>query len=224
MIEIIPAIIPKNVEDLKEKLEKVHKLARFVQVDVIDGKFAPRPSWPYGEGDKKSFQEIVSEEKGLPFWEDFDFEADLMIENPEESIDDFIKAGFGRLVIHIESTKNLEKVISETRERGISVYLAQNIQTPTEELERWIDRIDGIQLMGISRIGFQGEPFDERVISKIKYLRERHPGLIISIDGGVSLQTAPRLISAGANKLVAGSAIFKSEDIAGTIKKFQNLN
>lgn len=224
MIEIIPAIIPKNIEDLKEKLEKVRKLARFVQVDVIDGKFAPRLSWPYGEGDEKSFREIVSEEKGLPFWEDFDFEADLMIENPEESLNDFIKAGFGRLVIHIESAKNLEKIISETREKGISVYLAQNIQTPTEELEKWIDRIDGIQLMGISRIGFQGEPFDERVISKIKYLRERHPGLIISIDGGVSLQTAPQLISAGANKLVAGSAIFKSEDIAGTIEKFQNLN
>lgn len=224
MIEIIPAIIPKSIEDLKEKLEKVRKLARFVQIDMIDGKFAPRPSWPYGEENEKSFQEIVSEEKGMPFWEDFDFEADLMIENPEKSLDNFIKAGFDRLVIHIESTKNLEKIISEARERGISVYLAQNIQTPTEELEKWIDRIDGVQLMGISRIGFQGEPFDERVVPKIKYLRERHPGLIISIDGGVSLETAPRLISAGANKLVAGSAIFKSEDIKGIIKKLQNPN
>lgn len=221
MIEIIPAIIPKSIEDLKEKLEKVHKLARFVQIDMVDGKFAPRSSWPYGEENEKSFQEIVSEEKGLPFWEDFDFEADLMIENPEESIDDFIKAGFARLIVHIESTSNVEKIITNVKESGTSICIAQNIQTPTEELEKWIDKIDGVQLMGISRIGFQGEPFDERVIPKIKYLRERYPNLIISIDGGVNLQTAPRLISAGANRLVAGSAIFGSEDIKRTIKDFQ---
>ena len=223
MAEIIPAIIPKNINDLKEKLEKVRRIARFIQIDVIDGKFAPRRGWPYGEGDKESFEKIISEKEGLPFWEDFDFEADLMIEKPEEAIDNFIKAGFTRLIIHIESTNNMEKIIYRARELGTSVCIAENIQTPIEELEKWIDQVDGVQLMGVSRIGFQGEPFDEGVIPKIKYLRERHPDLIISIDGGVSLQTAPRLISAGANRLVAGSAIFESEDIAGTIKDFKNL-
>ncbi len=224
MTEIIPAIIPKNINDLKEKLEKVRRIARFIQIDIIDGKFAPRPSWPYGEGDKESFGKIISEKEGLPFWEDFDFEADLMIENPENAIDDFIKAGFTRLIVHIESTTNLEKIISRARELGTSICLAENIQTPNEEMEKWIDKIDGVQLMGISRIGFQGEPFDDGVISKIKYLRERYPDLIISIDGGVNLESAPRLISAGANRLVAGSAIFESEDIKGTIKKLQNQN
>lgn len=224
MIEIIPAIIPKNINDLKEKLERVRRIARFIQIDVIDGKFAPRPSWPYGEGNEKSFQEIVSEEKGLPFWEDFDFEADLMVEKPEDAIPNFIKAGFTRLIVHIESTNNLEKIISSAKESGTSICIAENIQTPIEELEKWIDKIDGVQLMGISRIGFQGEPFDENVIPKIKYLRERYPDLIISVDGGVSLESAPQLISAGANRLVAGSAIFESEDIKGTIKKLQNQN
>lgn len=224
MVEIIPAIIPKNIHDLKEKLEKVRKLARFVQIDIIDGKFAPRPSWPYGEGDNESFGEIISEKEGLPFWEDFDFEADLMVQNPEKSIDDFIKAGFNRLIVHIESTEEIEKIIAIARGNDVSICLAENIETPNEMLEKWIDKIDGVQLMGISRIGFQGEPFDDRVIAKIKYLRERHPDLIISIDGGVSLQTAPELISAGANRLVAGSAIFGNEDVAGTIKNFKNLD
>ncbi len=224
MVEIIPAIIPKNTGDLKEKLEKIRRLTRLAQIDVIDGKFAPRPSWPYREGDEKSFQEIISEKEGLPFWEDFDFEADLMIESPVEAIPNFAKAGFNRVIVHIESVKDMEKVISVSRETGVSLILAQNIETPEEELEKWLPAADGIQLMGIARIGFQGEPFDERVIPKIKRLRERHPDLIISVDGGVSLETAPKLIAAGANRLAVGSAIFESGDISKTIKDFQKLN
>ena len=77
--------------------------------------------------------------------------------------------------------------------------------------------------MGIEKIGFQGQSFDERVLHKVNDLRERFPELIISIDGGVSLETAPLLIKAGANRLVAGSAILKSEDIEKTIKEFQSL-
>ncbi len=224
MIEIIPAVIPKSLKDLEEKLMMIRGLVRCVQIDVIDGKFAPSPSWPYRDENDQSFKEMVSEKSGLPFWQDFDFEADLMIKNPEEVIADFAKAGFSRVIIHIESSGDVGDAISVAQKSGVSPVLAANIETAEEEIEKWLKEADGVQLMGIARIGFQGEPFDEMVISKIKNLRERHPDLIISVDGGVNIENAPKLISAGANRLAVGSAIFKSEDIAKTIKDFQKLN
>ena len=77
--------------------------------------------------------------------------------------------------------------------------------------------------MGIEKIGFQGEPFDERVLDQIKALRKQFPEVTISVDGAVDFDTAPELIEAGANRLVAGSAIFNGPDISGAINEFQNL-
>jgi ribulose-phosphate 3-epimerase len=77
--------------------------------------------------------------------------------------------------------------------------------------------------MGIAEIGYQGQQFDERVVAKIMKLRNMSPDIIISVDGGVNFETAPILIHAGANRLVSGSAIFKSEDINSTIKKLQTV-
>jgi ribulose-phosphate 3-epimerase len=77
--------------------------------------------------------------------------------------------------------------------------------------------------MAIARIGYQGEPFDERCISNIMALKEKFVDLIISVDGGVNLETAPRLVDAGAERLVAGSAIFNTDDIIDTIEQFKSL-
>ena len=77
--------------------------------------------------------------------------------------------------------------------------------------------------MGIARIGFQGEPFDERVIEKIKEIKKHYPEMIVSVDGGVSLENAQALIEAGATRLVSGSAIFEDSDISSIIGEFRNL-
>ena len=106
-----------------------------------------------------------------------------------------------------------------------------NIETSNEEVYELLSEVDNegapaidfVQFMGIENIGYQGEPFDERVFEKIRELRERFPDTIISVDGGVSLENADKLIEAGANRLVSGSAIFESGDIAGTVEVFQNM-
>jgi ribulose-phosphate 3-epimerase len=232
MIEIIPAVMPTSTTDLQSKLAQVAGHMSVVQIDVMDGKFVKNVSWPYTE-DEEYFQGILNEDEGLPYWDQFDFEVDLMIVRPEEVINDWITAGVRRIVVHQESTDNLEKIITDFRERfpkserpdvfDCEIGVAQNIETSVESIFPFLDRIDFVQFMGIDVIGEQGNSFDERVLDKIRALREHSPEIIISVDGGVSLDTAPELIAAGVNRLVVGSAIFKSEDIGATIKEFKHL-
>ncbi len=232
MIEIIPAVMPTSTTDLQSKLAQVAGHMSVAQIDVMDGKFVEDVSWPYTE-DEEYFQGILHEDEGLPYWDQFDFEVDLMVMRPEEVINDWIAAGVRRIVVHEESTDNLAKILSDFRERfpkseqpdvfDCEIGVAQNIDTPVESLYPFLDKIDFIQFMGIAEIGVQGNPFDERVLGKIRTLRAHDPKIIISVDGAVSLDTAPELIAAGANRLVVGSAIFKSEDIGATIKEFKHL-
>ncbi len=161
------------------------------------------------------------------------YELDLMIDTPEKGIKSWTQTGASRLIFHIESVKDKDwfwKNLAHIKSPaplfgvfGIEIGLAINITTSNEEIYPHIEKLDFVQFMGIEKIGFQGQPFDERVLPKIEDLRERFPELIISVDGGVSLETAPLLIKAGASRLVAGSAILESDDLKKTIKEFQSL-
>lgn len=234
MSEIIPAIIPKSFPDLTEKLSLVTGLTPYVQIDVLDGKFTPEKSWPNIGAPDADFVKIIREEEEFPFWEEIDFEVDLMVADPESVLQAWISAGAKRIIPHYESFKDESAVLEFTQKfqdeyggdgsfLALELGMALNIETPIDVLEDIIENIDFVQCMGIARIGYQGEPFDERVLDKIRDIRERYPELPISVDGGVSLETATDLIEAGANRLVAGSAIFGSEDIADTIEEFENL-
>jgi len=234
MSEIIPAIIPKSFSDLTEKLSLVTGLVPFVQIDVLDGKFTPEKSWPNIGGTDPDFIKIIREEEGFPYWEEIDFEVDLMVSDPEAVLQQWISAGAKRIIPHYESFKDESVVLEFTQEfqnqyggdgsfTALELGIALNIETPSDVLEAIIENIDFVQCMGIARIGYQGEPFDERVLDKIREIHDRYPDLPISVDGGVNLSTASALVEAGATRLVAGSAIFGSDDIPATIEEFQNL-
>jgi len=223
-MELLPAIIPDDIEDLKDKLALVRKLAPVVQIDILDGQFVPNRSWPFHTNDEDYFKKLIAEEEGMPFWEDFYFEADLMIAEPEKHVEDFIFAGFSRIIVHIESTKHMGEIIEKARALDTEIGIAIDIETPLEVLDEWLDKIDVVQCMGIAEIGKQGEPFDDRVVEKIARIRVANPDIIISVDGGVSLRTASFLLGAGAERLVSGSAIFEEGDPDGAIQKFHNLS
>lgn len=232
MIEIIPAIIPKSFHDLESKMSQVVGLAPLVQVDVMDGRLTPKPSWPYlNSAEDTDFVSIKKEEKEFPFWEELDFEVDLMIKRPEDIWFDWIIAGAKRVIFHFESTDNIEGLIKDFRSRLVSkdsalyieIGLALDIDTPNEKIYPFVPELDFVQFMGIAKIGFQGEPFDDRVVKKIEDFRKKFPETIVSVDGGVSLDSAPLLVEAGATRLVSGSAIFESGEVSATIAKFRNL-
>ena len=232
MIEIIPAIMPAGFEDLKDKVAYVANHADMVQLDIMDGKFVKARSWPYFSGDEHSFESLLSESEGLPEWEKINYEIDLMVSKPEDVIDDWITAGASRIVVHIESTTEMEEIVKRmhgrfgygtSRAADVELGIALNIDTPTDTLLPFLEQIQFVQFMGIRTIGLQGEPFDEQAIDKIRNFHNAHPEIIISVDGGVNFETAPTLLEIGVRRLVAGSVIFESSNIPATLEDFKKI-
>lgn len=219
--EIIPAILPMTFAELEEKIALVQASVRTVQIDVCDGQLTPQANWPYKKHDD-SFEKIIHEEDGLPGWQDLNFEIDLMVNRPEEVIDEWVTAGATRIVLHAEAKGGIEKALQALSGR-VEVGVAFNIDTSIEILNSIRDQIQFVQLMGIDRIGFQHQEFDERVLEKIKAVRAMLPDMPISVDGGVSLETAPQLIAAGADRLVIGSAIFDADNYIEAIREFKSI-
>ncbi|MDE1975603.1 MAG: hypothetical protein KGI49_03820 [Patescibacteria group bacterium] len=221
MTDIIPAILPKDFAELVDKIELIKGFVKAVQIDVCDGQFVPNATWPYRKHDD-SFEKIAHEELGLPSWQELDYEFDLMVNRPEEVVEEWVVAGAARLVIHAEAKGDVSKAL-EMIQGLVEAGLALNESTDLAVIEKYRDKISFVQLMGIDRIGFQGQPFDERVVGRIKQVRLAHPALPISIDGGVSLQTAQELIAAGADRLIVGSAIFGAENPIEAVSDFKRL-
>lgn len=231
MIEIIPAILPKSFSDLQEKMSIVSGIVPMVQVDVVDGVFAPNKTWPYVSRPDPDFTRILEEESGFPFWQELDFEVDLMIANPDIAVFDWIKAGTKRVILHLESSGDISGLIQKIREqlpvRDSFLYteigVAINPDTADEKLDQFLDKADFVQFMGIAKVGFQGQEFDTRVLEKIKNLRSRKSDVTISVDGGVNLETAPKLSELGVNRLVVGSAIFGVDDPLDALERFNEI-
>jgi ribulose-phosphate 3-epimerase len=233
-MEIIPAIMPDSYDDLLAKAGRVRGLVPLAQIDIMDGMFVKSKSWPYATGGVKRdehFVALAAQEEGMPYWEELDYEIDLMIAEPEKHIDEWLPLGASRLIFHIEAIKDhaafwghdifKEGARDVGGEKVIQVGLAINADTPLEAIMLHVEQVEFVQCMGIAKIGYQGEPFDERVLDRANQLRVNYPNLVISVDGGVSLETAPLLKAAGANRLVAGSAVFGAEDIALAIRDLE---
>lgn len=231
MIEIIPAILPKNYEDLKNKIALVRGVVPLVQIDICDGIFVPSRTWPFENNSylDEHFQKILNEEEGMPFWEDVDFELDLMVSDAISNFDVYTKLGPKKIIFHVEASSDLNNLKDFIE--GIDVYIRDSMEigiafnptTPLEDIFILTSCVDFVQFMGNDKIGYQGVSLDEKVYEKIKILRERYFDLPIAVDIGVNMDTASKLIDAGATKLVIGSAILNADDIIGTIEDFKNL-
>ncbi|MDO8579375.1 MAG: hypothetical protein Q7R72_00695 [bacterium] len=237
MAEIIPAILPKSYEELETKLDIVRGHANVVQIDICDGVYVPNRTWPYlkNTSDKMSdqiFESIVNQEKALPHWEKIDFEFDLMVKNPYEKIPDFISAGAEKIIVHKRSVDKMEltniirdygKHSSELGPFDVELGIALRPDDSADSIAEIADQIHFVQVMGISKIGFQEQNFDPRSIDLVRALTKSYPLLPISVDGGVNLDTAKLLISAGAKRLVVGSYLFNAIDFSGTLEELKAL-
>ncbi|MEI7765003.1 MAG: hypothetical protein WCI93_00290 [bacterium] len=231
MINIIPAVLPKNYEDMKNKISHVRGIVPVVQIDLCDGAFVPSRTWPFTTGgfEDENFLKIINEQEGMPFWEDIEFELDMMVMDAVSNFDIYTKLGPKRIIFHIEAVGSLDEFKDFLE--GMDVYIrdaieigiAINTTTSVEKIFPLTNLVDFVQCMGIDKIGYQGEGFDERVLEQIKKIKEKYPDLIISVDGGVSYETVEELAIAGAERLIAGSVIFKSDDIRETISELENI-
>ncbi len=221
-MEIIPAILPKNFREIEEKIELITGLSPLVQIDICDGKFVPSITWPYWKQDE-NFESILREERGMPEWQQINYEFDLMVDNP--TVDDarkWLSAGAERIVLHHESSKDLTSVLDVLKglvEIGIAIGQTTNV----EDLNKYLDKIQFVQVMGIRKAGFQGQKFEPATVDKVKEVKAMFPELKVQVDGGVSLETAPLLKHAGVDRLVVGSALFNSENILDSYEDFKAI-
>ncbi len=218
---IVPAIPVKSFLELEQKVELVKDCVDTVQVDVCDGRFVDCKRWPY-VGDKGEFAEIIAEKRGLPFWDSVDYEFDLMVKEPESVIADYVRAGASAIVVHLESTTRMEDIIHEWKE-AVKIGIAIRPATPLPELDSYMHEVTHVQFMGSDHIGHSGLTLDPVVFQRIREFRKKYPNHTLAVDIGVSLETAPELIAAGATHLAATSAIFGQAHPAQAIRELERL-
>src|SRR3989344_4929964 len=231
MAEIIPAILEKDFSEIKNKLNILREQVKCVHLDIQDGIFEKEPPWPFSSGgfDDIDFQKIINEEEGLPFWQEFDFEFDLMVMDSVENFDIYMKLGPKRIIFHLLAQKNIESF--EHFLEGLDMYIRDSMQVglafrPSDDLalvSHLSHKVDFLHCMGSDQVGFQGAGvvFTDKALENIKFLRKSLPGVVISVDIGVNLENAQTILDSGADRLIVGSGIWKSGDPLGTLQILQ---
>lgn len=211
MTQVIPAIIPETKKQLEEEINLVSDFAKIVQVDISDGVFTPVATWPFNGKDSQFFEDLKSEDVGWPKWEEMEIELHLMVEKPEEVLENWIHTGISAVVVHVEAVKDMQKIIDQCRTFEVALGLAIKPKTDVENLVPYVNEIDFIQVMGSDNLGRHGVELEDSAIEVIKKLHNLYPERIIGIDIGVTEETAEELVKAGATKLISGSAILHSD-------------
>jgi ribulose-phosphate 3-epimerase len=213
MVKIAPSILSANFLKLGEEIKAVEVAgADMLHIDIMDGHFVPNIT--IGPFIVESIRKVTS----LPL------DVHLMIEEPDKYLGDFIKAGADYLTVHYEASIHLHRTVHWIKESGVKAGVSLNPATPVWSLEHIIPDVDIALLMSVNP-GFGGQGFIPQIIDKIKalknFIEEKGLSPFIEVDGGVKLNNAKDIASAGADILVMGSAFFNSDDYGTTIKRLR---
>lgn len=216
MIKIAPSILSANFARLEDEIKDVERGgADYIHVDVMDGHFVPNIT--IGPLVVEAIRPVTK----LPL------DVHLMIENPDQYIGAFAKAGADILTVHVEACTHLHRTIQQIKANSMKAGVVLNPHTPVSMIQHIIEDIDLILLMTVNP-GFGGQSFIHSVLPKIKQvaniIEEKKLQIEIEVDGGVTHETAKLCIEAGANVLVAGSAIYNQKDRSQAIAKIRNVN
>lgn len=210
MIKLAPSILSADFTDLKNCVEKVHDAGcEYLHIDVMDGHFVPNIS----------FGPVVF--KGLRDKFDMIFDCHLMITDPDKYIEDFVKAGADIITVHYETCTHLNRTISHIKNLGKKAGVALNPATPPDVLKYVMYDIDMVLIMSVNP-GFSGQSYIPQSTQKIKDLKkiiDKKYDIKIEVDGGINKKNIKTVFDAGADIIVAGSAIFDSSDIEESVNK-----
>ncbi|HWR44792.1 ribulose-phosphate 3-epimerase [Sporomusa sp.] len=209
-IKVAPSILSADFSRLADEIIKIEQAgADWVHIDVMDGHFVPNLT--FGPPVIAAIRKVTK----LPF------DVHLMVTNPQELIEPFVKAGADIITVHAETAPHLHRLIQTIKEQGKKAGVSLNPSTPLTVVEEVLGDVDMVLIMSVNP-GFGGQKFIPGAVDKIARLRamlaERRLTVDIEVDGGINEATARQVAAAGANILVAGSAVYGAPDIAEAIK------
>ncbi len=242
-MKIIPAILVKKYEDLENRALQISTFTKKAQIDICDGQYAKSKTWPFYKQEKSDFinESNKNEDLFLPSWELVDFAADIMCEDSSELAEILCRYGFVENIFHFRSLQNeaeaknislkdlIQNIVNICEKYEVKFCLALDINTDINIFKNILNDFKNsifyIQIMGIDKIGYQGQKFEEKVLDIISDFKSEFPDVNICVDGGVGFETAAACADAGADMLVVGSALgLDTDDYIFNFKAFKNID
>ena len=215
MREIAPSLLSANFYNIEKEFNELKQTnVKYLHIDIMDGNYVPNIS--FGPDIIKTLREKS----------DLIFDVHLMVNNPENYIDDFAEAGADIISFHPETTIHPKRVVSQIKEKGIKAGIVLNTHTDVDILKYLIQDIDLILIMSVVP-GFGGQSFIPQIMDKIKVVRDMidksDRDIILEVDGGVKTHNVKDVSDAGAELIVAGSAIFNEKGIINNTEEFYRI-
>ncbi len=208
MIILAPSILSADFANLERDIKTVTDAgAQYIHVDVMDGHFVPNIT--IGPCVVSSIRKTT----------DKVLDVHLMIQNPNQYAEAFLKAGADIITVHHESNLMFDGIVDLVKKYDRKLCVSINPETDVTELDRYVDCVDMFLVMSVHP-GFGGQSFIESSIDKIKYLRAKYPHIDIEVDGGIKLDNVAKVVEAGANVIVAGSAVFDAPNPKLAVSQF----
>ena len=213
MVKIAPSILSANFSKLAEEIQEVDAAgADYIHVDVMDGHFVPNLT--FGSLVVEAIRPVTT----LPL------DVHLMIENPDQYIPAFASAGADIITVHVEACPHLHRTVQLIKQHGVKAGVALNPATPIDQVKHILEDLDLVLLMTVNP-GFGGQTFIRSVLPKIEQISQliqiRQLSIDVEVDGGINPETARQCVEAGANVLVAGSAIYNQANRQAAIREIR---
>lgn len=216
MVKLSPSMLSANFLNLESQIKRVEEGgAEYLHIDVMDGSFVPNIS--FGFPIIKAIRPITN----------MVFDVHLMIEEPSRYIDEFVNAGADIITIHYEAERHLDRAIEYIKSKGVKAGVSINPGTTTAVLKDVIGKLDMVLIMSVNP-GFGGQSFIDYSLDKIREVKtlakaKGNENILIEVDGGIGVTNIKSVVDAGANVIVAGSAVFKGDKIEENIKELKGV-
>lgn len=208
IIQTVPAILTEDPKALEIMVQQTQSFTSYAQFDIMDGQFVPSRSITCEDIARLSMK--------------LNWEAHLMVLNPETYVSDFQQAGAQKIVFHYEATSSPREVISLVRNHGLNVGLAINPETPITAIKSLTSEVDSVLFLSVNP-GFYGSKFIPEVLKKIEAFRKVYPDLPIGIDGGIKESNIAEVARSGVDVICVGSAIFQQPEPGVSFRHLQAL-